>query len=134
MSRVRSGDSIRTIMKHTVWDYDVDPGELFEVVVGKRARVGHLDAERVFLRMLERLSWYDLLDVLGLEGIRARLTPRVIGMLHSPDERERYEHIRRVLQKEPVPIPGWDPRYRKRVRDSVLSHRWYSAEQALVQG
>ena len=125
-------DAIRNIMKHTVWDYAVDPLELYEVVTGKREKVGHLDAQRVFLRMLERLSWYDLLDLLGAEELRTRLTPQTIASLQRRDQRDRYEHIRRVLQKEAVPISGWDPRYREKIRNSLLSHRWYRAEQALV--
>lgn len=125
-------DEIREIMKHTVWDYAVDPLELYEVVAGKREKVGHLDAERIFLRMLERLSWYDLLDLLGVEGLRSRLTPHVIASQRRQDQRDRYEYVRRVLRKETVPFSGWDPRYREKVRGSLLSHRWYRSEQTLV--
>ena len=133
MGTALAREEIRRIMKHAVWDYDVDPFELYEVVLGTRDKIGYFDAERVFLRMIERLSWYDLLDLLDLNGIRTRLTTRVIGLLRQRDQRERYEHIRRVLSDEAVPISGWDPRYREKVRNAVLSYRWYRAEQAVVQ-
>ncbi|HEY9593536.1 MAG TPA: hypothetical protein VHE79_03605 [Spirochaetia bacterium] len=120
-------------MKHIVWDYDVDPYELYEVVSGKRDAVGHFDAKRVLARMLERLSWYDLLDLLGVETLRARLTPELIAGLRHQDVRERYEHVRNLLQNKAVSVSGWDPRYREKVRNSLLSHRWYRFEQALVR-
>lgn len=126
-------DRISGIMRHAVWDYAVDPYELYEVVVGRRAKIGHFDAERVFLRMLERLSWYDVLDLLGVDGLRSRLAPRTIARIRREDVRERYEYVSRVLQGEAVPLSGWDPASRERVRHTLLSHRWYRAEQALVR-
>jgi hypothetical protein len=126
-------DRIRDIMRHVVWDYDVDPYELYEVAVGTRDAIGHFDAERVLLRMLERLSWYDVLELLGADGLRTRLTPRVIALIRHEDVRERYEYVRRLLQGEALPVSGWDPASRAKVRNALLSDRWYRAEQAMVR-
>jgi hypothetical protein len=126
-------ERIRSLMRHVVWDYDVDPFELYEVALGTRGPVGHFDAERVLLRMLERLSWYDVLELLGPDGLWQRLTPRVIALLRHEDVRERYDYVRRVLQGEALPVSGWDPATRAKVRDTLLSDRWYRAEQALVR-
>ena len=126
-------DRIRGIMRHAVWDYAVDPYELYEVAIGKRGKVGHFDAERVLLRMLERLPWYDVLDLLGVDGLRTLLVPRVIARTRHEDVRERYEYVRRILQGETLPLSGWDPASREKVRHTLLSHRWYRAEQALVR-
>ena len=133
MSGTGERERISRIMKHILWDYDIDPYELYEVVTRKRGRVGHFDEQRVLQRMLERLSWYDLLDLLGVDFLRECLVPETIDRIRRPDVRERYEHIRRILHKEAVPLSGWDPEYRERVRHTLLSHRWYRAEQALVR-
>ncbi len=42
-------------MKLIVWDYNVDPYDLYKVVTGRMDRAGQFDKERVFLRMLEPL-------------------------------------------------------------------------------
>ncbi|OHD26385.1 MAG: hypothetical protein A2V99_08180 [Spirochaetes bacterium RBG_16_67_19] len=126
-------EAIRAIMRHVVWDYDVDPYDLYEVAVGKRGAIGHFSAERVLLRMLERLSWYDVLDLLGTDRLRTRLTTLLIARIRHDDVRERYEYVRRLLQGEALPLSGWDPASRAKVRDSLLSDRWYRAEQALVR-
>ena len=130
MSGTDERERISRIMKHILWDYDIDPYELYEVVIGKRERVGHFDEKRVLQRMLERLSWYDLLDLLGVDILRERLVSETIARIRRSDVRERYEHIRRILHKEAVPLSGWDPEYREKVRHTLLSHRWYRAEQA----
>lgn len=126
-------EQIRRLMKHVIWDYDIDPYELYEVVLGLREKVGHFDRMRVFQRMLERLSWYDLLDLLGADMLRERLTPETIAQIRRPDVRERYEHIRRVLHDDALPSAGWSPEYRQRIQDTLLSDRWYRVEQGEIR-
>jgi hypothetical protein len=116
---------IRAIMKLIVWDYDVDPYVLYEVVTGKRDKVGHFDAERILIRMLERLSWYDLLNILGMAFLRSALTPQVIKKIRLMDVREKYDFVRKVLQGETVSFSGWSPLYRERIKHTLLSDRWY---------
>ncbi len=70
--------AIQTALRGIIWDYDVDPDELFEVITGKREKSGPFDAERIFVRMLERLSWYELIELLGLEFIKNHLSKDVI--------------------------------------------------------
>jgi hypothetical protein len=112
-------------MKHIVWDYDIDPYELYEVIAGKIDRAGHFNAQRVFLRMLERLSWYDLLDLLGIEALNDLLNPETIAKIRHRDVREKYEYVRKTLQGEAVSFSGWDPESREKIRNTLLSHRWY---------
>ena len=97
-------EHIRRLMKHVVWDYDVDPYELHEVVLGKRRKVGHFDRTRVFLRMLERLSWYDLLDLLTVDLLRDLLTPETIAEIRRRDVRERYEHVEAYFRTKLYPL------------------------------
>ena len=124
---------IRRIMKHIVWDYDIDPYQLYEVVTGRREKAGHFDAERVFLRMVERLSWYDLLDLLGIDSLRVFLTPARISKIRDETLREKYEYVGKVLHGAAVSFSGWDPESREKIRNTLLSHRWYRSRQALVR-
>jgi hypothetical protein len=126
-------ESIRRIMKHIVWDYDIDPYELYEVVTRKREKAGHFDVERVFIRMLERLSWYDLLDLLGVDALRGLLSHETVSKIRLGDVREKYEYVGKILQGKAVPFSGWDPESREKIRGTLLSHRWYRAREALVR-
>ena len=117
--------AIQTALRGIIWDYDVDPDELFEVITGKREKSGPFDAERIFVRMLERLSWYELIELLGLEFIKNHLSKDVIRKIRFKALRGRYETIRKVLSGDPLSFSGWDHEYREKIKYTLLSNRWY---------
>lgn len=119
--------AIQTALRGIIWDYDVDPDELFEVITGKREKAGPFDAERIFVRMLERLSWYELIELLGLEFIKNHLSKDVIRKIRFKALRGRYETIRKVLSGDPLSFSGWDHEYREKIKYTLLSNRWYRA-------
>lgn len=116
---------IQTALRGIIWDYDVDPDELFEVITGKREKSGPFDAERIFVRMLERLSWYELIELLGLEFIKNHLSEDIIRKIRFKALRGRYETIRKVLSGDPLSFSGWDHEYREKIKHTLLSNRWY---------
>jgi len=73
------------VLKSIIWDYDVSPGELYEVITGQRPKAGPFTFDRLFVRMLERLSWYELIDLLGMEYIKEHLTEDIIGKIPLQD-------------------------------------------------
>ena len=119
--------AIQTALRGIIWDYDVDPDELFEVITGKREKSGPFDAERIFVRMLERLSWYELIELLGLEFIKNHLSKDVIRKIRFKALRGRYETIRKILSGDPLSFSGWDHEYREKIKYTLLSNRWYRA-------
>ena len=119
-------------IKSIFWDYNIDPDEIYETVIGKRKKAGPFDSQQIFIRMLERLSWYELIDILGLEFIKNNLTEDVIKKVRFKALRERYETARNVLHGHPLPFSGWDPPYREKIKHTLLSNRWYRAQQALL--
>jgi len=86
---------------------------------------------KFFLSALERLPWHDILEIMGKERVKQLLTPEQVAKLRFPEQRQRYERIRKILQGEPVFLSGWDPRHRETYKRSLLSNRWYRFKQAL---
>ncbi len=125
---VKDPIAFERILKLLFWDYIVDPAEAYEVLTGVRQLAGPFNRERLLIRMLERLPWYDLVEVLGIEGLKRDLTPEIIRKLRFPCLKERYEFVRKVLHGEPVSFTGWNPENRAKVGAALLSHRRYSAE------
>jgi hypothetical protein len=115
-------------LKSIIWDYDVAPGELYEVITGQRAKAGPFTFERLFVRMLERLSWYELIDLLGMEYLKQRLSQQIIDKVRFKTLRGRYENVRKVLSGEPLSFSGWNPEYREEIKHTLLSNRWYRAQ------
>ena len=119
--------AITAALTGIIWDYNVDLDELYEVLTRQRSKAGPFTLERLLVRMLERLSWYELLDALGLEYLRQNLTGEIIAKIRFKTLRGRYERISRFLSGHPVSLSGWDPEYREEVKHTLLSHRWHRA-------
>ncbi|MDD5089937.1 MAG: hypothetical protein PHQ23_03380 [Candidatus Wallbacteria bacterium] len=124
-------DQIRKTLKPVIWDHDIDPLVFYHIALGIKRPIGFLDSIRALVRILERLSWYDVLSLFGLDGVRTLITDEVIKSIRFKEIRERYEFIQGVLHGKAVSFSGWDPEYRKRIRHTLLSDRWYSTEQGI---
>lgn len=116
---------IAKIMKMVIWDYDIDPLDLYDIVTGKKTEIGTFNKERVLIRMIERLSWYDLINILGIEYLKKNINRELLKHLRFEAIRNKYEFIRKILQGEVVSFSGWSPEYREKIRHTLLSHRRY---------
>ncbi|MDM8536277.1 hypothetical protein QUF70_05950 [Desulfobacterales bacterium HSG17] len=125
-------EDIKKLLKPVIWDYYTDPYEVFETASGKKDRAGCFTRETALIRMLERLSWYDLINLFGIDKLTKLLTPKIISGIRIQELREKYEFARKILQGEPVSFSGWDPEYRKKIRHTLLSNRWYSNQQRIL--
>ena len=109
-------DQIIKILKPIIWDYNIDPVDFFEVAVGMKDRVGFFNQEAALIRMLERLSWYDLINLFGINKLSILLRKEIIARLRMKELREQYEFARKILQGEPVSFSGWSPEYREKIK------------------
>lgn len=114
------------IINRLLWDYSIDPKDVLSVIRGDKKRCAHWDYEKILLRMLERLSWYDLLFILGKQKIKSDLTPSIISKIHTKDQKKKYEFLRRILHEEPVSFTEWSPKFSEKIRNTLFSNRWYS--------
>ncbi|MGA9405714.1 MAG: hypothetical protein WBW71_01150 [Bacteroidota bacterium] len=119
------------ILKKVFWDTEISGRELYSIIVDKQRDHG-VTQEKVFLRMLERLGWHTILDILGVERVKSLLTVEAIGAIRQKELRERYEFIRKILYGEALSFTGWGDAYYQKVKHTLLSHRWYRAQQALL--
>lgn len=126
--QIKDKKIIREIMRNIIWDYNLDPYDLFEVVTGKSGKAGHFNSELILLRMIERLSWYDLINLLGIDYLKKNITSDIIARIRDNNLKEKYEFVRKVLQGEAVSFSGWSPGYRKKIEHTLLSDRWYRAQ------
>ncbi len=118
-------NEISKIMQLIVWDYDINPLDLYDIVTEKKNKIGIFDKQRILIRMIERLSWYDLVNLLGIEFLKINLASSILNKLRFSSTKDKYEIIRKVLQGETVSFTGWSPEYRKKIKHTLISHRRY---------
>lgn len=120
-----SNEEIFRKIKAAFWDYDIDPYEIYLVVLGKKEGDNFFSKGKILIRLIERLSWYEIVDLFGKEFLANNLSPLIISKIRNPEIRNRYEFIRRVLQGETLSYTGWSVQNRQRLKSSVLSKRRY---------
>jgi len=116
-------------IKRIIWDYNVDAAEFHAFLCGEKDRFHHFTREMLYVRILERLSWYEILDFLPVSVIKQMLTPKILSMLRSESMRQKYDYVARILHKQTLSPSGWDHRNRKKSQYTILSDRRYSAGQ-----
>jgi hypothetical protein len=113
-------------IKKIFWDYNIEKFLLQKVAAGDFDSIDNYDHNLVLNRMLERLSWYELLEILGLDMIKQYLTKENISKIRFVELREKYEFLRKVLWGEPISFTGWGDEYYSKIKHTLFSNRWYA--------
>jgi hypothetical protein len=73
-------------LKRINWDYNISIEDMFAVINGEKSHAGHWNLEDLLIRMLERLSWYDVLDFFGPDVMAKKLTFDLLHRIHNREK------------------------------------------------
>ena len=118
-------------LKKIFWDYSFSGHELYSILE-KKNDTEYITQEKIFIRMLERLGWHAVLDILGIEKVKLLLKKETIANIRQKELRERYELIQKILFEETVFFTGWGDEYYQKIKHTLFSNRWYCSKQALL--
>lgn len=121
------------LIRLCIWDYKYNHNEIMTIVKDDAPANGMFTASWIFRRMLETLSWYDILALLPLERIKALYTKELVQGIWPKQRQESLEYLRKILFNEPIPNAKWSDEMRQRLKASVFSNRWNSIEQVLLK-
>ncbi len=76
-----SQEEINKKIKSAFWDYNIDPENIYAIVLGKKEETKFFTSEKIIIRLLERLSWYEIVDILGKEFLTRNLTASIISKI-----------------------------------------------------
>jgi len=88
-----------TLLRQIMWDYNIPPEELFEVLHGKREYAGHYNREKLLVKLLESYPWFTILKILPADELKEILTDDVIYKIRSRSLRIKYEYAKKRLQE-----------------------------------
>ena len=63
---------IKEVLKRIIWDYNIDVDELYSFITGEGERLYHFDREKIHIRIMERLNWYEILECLPMTEIKMK--------------------------------------------------------------
>jgi len=113
-------------LKNIFWDYQIEKLPIDKIINHEFDSIDMYEFNLIIKRMFERLTWYELIDILGIDIIKKLLTDEFIKRIYPKELRDKYERIRRILRKEIISDAGWNSTNHKRIRASIISNRWYS--------
>lgn len=114
-----SEEKYQTLAK-IFWDYNVDMLPLKKIIEGDFDSMDDYVFNMILNRMLERLSWYELLEILGIDSIKKYLTQERISKIRFAELRDKYEFIRKVLSGEPISFTGWGDEYYSKIKHTLF--------------
>jgi hypothetical protein len=115
------------LMSNLNWDYLDKYEDMLAVIEGRLESSGAFTRDKLFVRSLERLTWYSVVGLWGIETIKELYTPEIAKRLWPKENKRHYDFVLAVLRREPVSPPGWGTEYFKSKRYEFFSNRGYSA-------
>ena len=86
-------------IQRILWDYNISGEDCIAVLDGRQQAAGHYNEISIFIRLLESIPWYAIMDIIPMERIRILLTPETINKLRTEQLKKRYEFIRGKLSE-----------------------------------
>jgi len=123
-----SHDEKIQMMSSLNWDYLDKHEDMLAVIEGRLVSSGAFTRDKLFVRSLERFTWYTIIGLWGVEAIKELYTPETAGRIWPKDLRKRYDFALAVLRREPLPPARWGDEHYKQMWHPFLSNRWYSAK------
>ncbi len=81
-----------------MWDYNISPVEVDNVLLEKSKMAGHYDKQVVFIKILESYSWFTIIQLFSTKELRQLLSDDVVKKLRFKSLRTKYEFVQKRLQ------------------------------------
>ena len=111
--------------KQLMWDYNISPQEVDDLITGKTKFAGHYDIEHLFVKILNNFPWYTVIEILPLEVVKKLLTDENINKLRFKSMRNQYAKLQKILRNETLSSARWYNANNEQTAYPVLSNRWY---------
>jgi hypothetical protein len=119
------------LMKSLNW-YALDtPEEMLAVIEGTSESSGTFDTAKLFVKSLERLRWYSIIGLWGVENIKKLYTEDLANRIWPKSRRKEYDIAIGLLREDAIPTPRWGDGTLEQTWGSLLSNRWHCSEQRL---
>lgn len=87
------------ILQKLIWDYSYSTDELNKLLTGEINQLGHLTKRTLFVRAMESLSWFSVLELFGAKEVLRFLNEGTINEIRSRALRKRYEFTKTRLHQ-----------------------------------
>ena len=114
------------LMSSLNWDYLDTYEDMLAVIEGRLETSGAFTRDKLFVRSMERLTWYNFIGLWGLDAVKELYTPELANRIWPKGRKVHYDFALAVLRREPLPPTRWGDEYFKSQRYEFFLNRGYS--------
>jgi len=81
-------------IKPLFWDYDITEGTLNEILRGELQEAKGITRSKIYSRLLESYSWYQILKIIDSNQIAAILSDDIIEKIWNKPLQKRYQYAK----------------------------------------
>ena len=85
------------MLSRLYWDVKVQPDQLDALFKGEIQRIGHVDIQNLYYRMLTTFDWYTILRIVPADKLGDLLSDAVIDKIRYKDLKEKFLYARQIL-------------------------------------
>ncbi len=90
-------EEIKKILKQINWDTPHTTEDFYKVFTGEVERVGGVDMQYIYMKLVKHLYFHDLYKLLGEKRLKDALSDEVIRGVFPQGFRERLYNAKRLL-------------------------------------
>jgi excisionase family DNA binding protein len=99
LSDMRFTDRLSEAMKKAVWEYDIAPRELFDILMGAKSTFTFNQA-KLLARVLATTDWYSLINIFGRKRLKIIINDNVLSHVWNKDMRKRLIFAKGLLDEK----------------------------------
>ena len=92
-----SESEIKTMLSRLYWDVKMQPDQLYALFKGEIERIGHVDIQNLYYRMLTTFDWYTILRIVPDDKLGDLLSDAVIDKIRFKDLKEKFLYARQTI-------------------------------------
>ena len=108
-----------------MWDYNISPEEVDKLMKGEVEFAGHYDISTLFIKMLNNLTWYEIIEIIHIDRIKQLLTDKIINKIRIKSIQNNYAKLKKILRNETLSSAKWYSTNNEQTAYPILSDRWY---------
>jgi hypothetical protein len=94
-----SKKQIKSLLSKLYWDMDINPDELYRLLLGEIDKAGPVLQSNLFYRILTSYDWYTILKLIPSRQFDKLLEDDILNRIHPKDLKEKYLYARHVISE-----------------------------------
>ncbi|CAB1085416.1 hypothetical protein D1AOALGA4SA_12903 [Olavius algarvensis Delta 1 endosymbiont] len=75
----------------------MEPNQLHGLLKGDFKRIGHIDIDNLYYRILTTLDWYTILSIVPADQLEDLLSDAVLNRIRFSDLKEKFLYARQII-------------------------------------